>query len=118
MAKSLQNDVENILAPFKVAIGGKYPQVCNQVASMLGRLQVTTIDGDWQCSARGILSTKDTHKAAMPLNDARSILVRFGLQLGKLSKDGDFKIDADIPKVCIAFVEKVESVKTEIPATS
>ena len=113
MAKNLQADVANMLQPFRSEIGsdGKFTAVCNNVASFLGRQQVTTIDGDWECSAKCKLVSKDKNEMQLPLNDARSILIRFALNLNKLAKAGEFEVNATLPKQCIAWIDKVEAAK-------
>lgn len=112
MAKNIQADVENILVPFHAAIGeNRYKAVCNNLASWLGRQHITTIDGDWDCSAKMKLTSKDKNEMQLPLNDARSALLRFAMNINKLSKAGEFTVNASLPKVCTTWIEKIEEQK-------
>lgn len=99
MAK-LQENVENLFAPFRGAIGNDvaFDTICNQTAAMLGQLKIETTEGDWKVTPKGILTQGTKNKAALPMNNPASHLFACGLELAAVSKLRDVVINASIPK--------------------
>lgn len=108
MAKKLSEQVENILVVFKGAVSNDaaFTKMVNDTASMLGRQQVTTVDGEWKTGANFKLSAKDTHKVQLPPNSPCTILFYFGLRLKEITTAGEFVVNASIPKAAQAYVDQ------------
>ena len=106
MARKLSEQVSSVLQPFADAIGDeKFQAICNDVASMLGRQQITTVDGEWKAGAGLKLSAKDTHKIQLPMNNPAAVLFWFGIRLNEVANAGKFTIQASLPDSCKAWVE-------------
>jgi hypothetical protein len=102
------------LAPFKSTMGVHFDKVCNDIGANIGRIEkdVVTKHGDWTCGTKGKLQSKDGHVLQLPLNAPWTVLVRFGLQLTAIAKNGSsdepaytMTIDADIPAEAKSWYE-------------
>lgn len=97
------------LKPFAQILGEHYGKIVADVSAMLGRVkaeELKTERKEWKISAKCVLSSSDGFKIALPLNNPAAILLRFGMNLNELSKSGEMAIQAEIPKVCQAWVEQ------------
>ncbi len=107
MAKKLSEQVENVLTPFRASIGElAYPSVVQDVSSMLGRQQITTVEGEWKAGAGLKLAARDQHKMQLPANNPAAHLLWFAIRLNEVSTAGEFKINASVPKACEAWITK------------
>ena len=111
----LQENVEAILSSFKSAIGTdfRFKLVCNQVASMLGQVKIETTEGRWKVSATGILTQGSKQKAKLAMNNPAAQLFRYALALDELTEQGEFQLDAELPKACRAWITKLPQIKDE-----
>jgi hypothetical protein len=99
--------VEKAIAPFKNAIGDTaFPKVCNDIRSMLGRVEKDIVlkDGDWKAGASFKLSRKNGETIPLPPNNPATILLCFGMRFNELAKSADCEIEAGIPAQCKAWV--------------
>lgn len=112
MSKLTNLKASVILNAFKSEVGNHFDKLCGDVDSNLGRLEkdIVTKAGDWKCGARGSLISKDGHKLQLPLNAPWATLVRFGLQLNEIAKNGSslepayaMEINAILPAECEAW---------------
>lgn len=89
-----------VFAPFKSALGNHFPAICEIAKRELGRVakDVKSTQGGWKCSDKGILTSKEGHKLALPLNNPLWILVRFGMQLSDIASKGDFDGNYEVAK--------------------
>jgi hypothetical protein len=110
MAKKLSEQVASLLHPFLGALGDKFDKTVADCASMLGRQQVTTLEGEWKTASGMKLSAKDSHKMQLPLNNPTSHLIWFAIRLREVSVAGDFVITATLPKACEAWIANMELV--------
>lgn len=126
-----------VFAPFKAALGACWDKVCNDTKAFLGRLEkdITTKSGDWKVTNTGKLRSKDGNEVQMPLNNPISVLVRFGMQLTDIAKNGGFAgqyklnedrtevlhigIEAGIPSECQAWIDQMrKDVKQGVVAST
>ena len=116
----LQENVAAILSSFATSIGNTYrfKLVCNQVASMLGQVKIDTTEGRWKVSATGILTQGTKNKAKLPMNNPAAVLFRFALALDELTEQGEFQVDAELPKPCRAWINNLpQSASDTTPVT-
>lgn len=100
--------VENALSPFRAAIGKNFDKICNDVRSLLGRVEKDIVlkDGEWKAGASSKLTRKNGESVQLPLNNPATTLLCFGMRLNELSKAGQFEAVAGIPKDCQSWVEQ------------
>lgn len=113
MSKLTNLKASVILACFKNEVtDAHFTKLCNDVDSNLGRLEkdIITKAGDWKCGTKGALVSKDGHKLQLPLNAAWATLVRFGISLNEITKNGSslepeyrMEIHATLPSECEAW---------------
>jgi hypothetical protein len=112
----LQDGVSELFACFEQAIQQPaYDIVVNQVSAMLGQLKITTVEGDWAVSAKGILSLKSKSQANLVMNDPRSILYATALELRVVEKTRNVTVKCDVPTKCVDYVKQV--IRKEQPVT-
>ena len=101
-------NVSEAISPFERALGPDYNKIVRDIKSLLGNVakDVTVKHGDWKASAKFKLTAKDGVSVQLPMNNPASIMLCFGMRLNEISVSGKFDIQADIPKECLAWVEK------------
>jgi len=99
---------EIALRAFAVALGNEFAGICAVAKTKLGNWEkdIKSEVGDWKCSAKCVLVSKEGHKVQMPPNDAIAILLKFGMRLNEIAEAGQFDVDAEIPKDCSAYVDE------------
>jgi hypothetical protein len=112
--------VEKAIAVFKTAIGETaFPKVCNDIRSMLGRVEKDIVlkDGDWKAGASFKITRKNGETIPLPANNPATVLLCFGMRMNELAKAGDFDCQAAIPAQCKAWVtEHSRKVETTVKA--
>lgn len=109
MAK-LSETVQTVLAPFESIIGvEKFPTVKHQVSSLLGEVKLTTEDGRWKVSTKGIVTQGSKTKGALPMNNPAAILFRFALAIEEFTQAGEFELQAtSLPKLCRDWIKNIQ----------
>ena len=104
--KNIERNVTALLQPFKQAIGdAKYPSVCHDIASLLGKVDWTEEEGAIKCSAKGIVSQGNKLKGSMPPNSPATILFSFACNLrAACGKDTGVSVVATLPDKCEAWI--------------
>ena len=108
MAKKLSEQVKDILSIFNGAIGNDagFEKICNDTAAMLGRCQITIVDGEWKAGSGFKMTAKDSHKVQLPPNSPNAILFHFGLRIREICNAGEMAANVSIPKQAQAYVEQ------------
>lgn len=109
MSNKLQNlNVRAALEVFPEITGKVLDEVVSDIVSLLGNesKNMTSVVSDWTISDKGILSTKEGYKLPLPLNNSATVLLKFAMQLTKIAKNGNFTVDASVPKACTAWFEQ------------
>lgn len=115
MAK-LQDGVSELFSCFEKSIPEPaYSVIVNQTSAMLGQLQITTVEGDWTVSAKGILALKSKSQANLAMNDPRSILYATALELRAVEKMRNVTVKSDVPAKCVDYVKQVLAKKPTAP---
>lgn len=116
-----------VLAPFKSAMNSHFDKVCADVQSNLGRLEkdIITKSTDWQCGTKGAIVSKDGHKLQLPLNAPWATLLRFGLQIGNIIKNGSSDepkyvmiIESELPAECVSWFKQNYETKRAVEVSS
>lgn len=113
MSKLANLIVANHLAHFTSIKGEVLNEVKSDIMSLLAKEETNLVSnvGDWKISEKGILSTKEGHKLALPINNSAVVLLKFGMQLSAIAKAGGLKdkplvIDCEVPATCDAWLEQ------------
>jgi hypothetical protein len=99
--------VENAIVVFRTAIGETaFPKICNDIRSMLGRVEKDIVlkDGEWKAGASFKITRKNGETIPLPANNPATILLCFGMRMNELAKAGDFDCQAAIPTQCKSWV--------------
>jgi hypothetical protein len=104
---NLNPEVE--LSVFADALGSLFPKIVADTKAMLGDIkaeEITGKQGGWKCSAKGVLTSKEGYTVHLPLNNPKTTLLRFGMNLTALATAGTFDIRAEIPKECEFWIQE------------
>lgn len=107
MSKLNNLNPREVLSVFSVALGDSFDKIVNDVASMLGRItdkEIIAKHGEWKAGAKFKLTSKEGYSVQLPPNNPATILLCFGMRLGELAHNGQFDVQADIPKMCVDWV--------------
>ena len=121
MSKLANLNVQAHLMHFSDLQGDVKTEVVSDILSLLGNEEGKMLSkvGDWKMSDRGILSCKEGHKLALPLNNPAVILLKFGMQLSAICKAADITIQAEVPKTCESWLktksEKIAARRSAAP---
>ena len=116
MAKLIET-VQTVLSPFETVIGAdKFPVVKHQLASLLGEVKLSTDEGRWKVSAKGIVTQGSKTKGVLPMNNPAAILYRFALALEELTEGGEFELTAvTLPVKCRDWIKNIQVNKPTTP---
>ena len=109
MAKIDTFDCAGKLAPFKIALGVLHDEVLSDCKAFVGdhEKDVVIKSTGWKAGAKGKFTSKDGYTLTLPLNNPLTILLNFGGKLADIAGDGEFILDAELPKLCSGwFTEK------------
>ena len=108
MAK-LQDGVESLFSPFNAAIGNpdKFKRVCNQTASMLGKIELNTEEGEWRAAWNGKVTQGSKTKGVLPMNNPAARLFVIAKRLQEVTVNGEFVVNASIPKTCKDWIDHI-----------
>ena len=122
---------QTILAPFKSALGDHFSAVCHIARVSIGEIakDVKSKQGSWKFTSRGMLTSKEGHAVAYPLNNPLWILLRFGSQLTEIANNADCGgvftinektsevehcgIEAGIPRLCEDWFQQFAKAQKE-----
>ena len=105
MAKIDTFDCAGKLQPFKTTLGVLFDEVLSDCKAFVGdhEKDVVTKSTGWKAGAKGKFTSKDGYTLALPLNNPLTILLAFGGKLADIAGDGEFKVTAELPKLCNAW---------------
>lgn len=114
-------DVEVELSPFENSLGKSFDKVVGDVKAVLGRIQdkeIETKNSGWKATAGFKLKSRDGYTIQLQSNNPAVQLLCFAMRLNELAANGEFTVQADIPKNCVAWIEQHKlSAKAEtVPA--
>lgn len=106
MSKLANLNIANHLAHFSSINEEVRKEIISDIASLLGKEESNMVSkvGGWKMSSKCILQSKEGHKLTLPANNPAVILLKFGMQLSEISDNGEMSINAEIPKLCDAWI--------------
>lgn len=106
MSKLANLNIANHLNHFSSLHPEVKQEIVSDIASLLGKEESNMVSkvGGWKMSSKCILQSKEGHKLALPANNPAVILLKFGMQLSEIADNGEMEVNAEIPKLCEAWI--------------
>lgn len=120
-------NIPNLYAPFREAIGAAFDKVCNDAKALFGRVDkdIKAEGGDWKVKgkvAKGEVANKAVYTLLLPANNPITPLTLAAMDVREVSKRHVMDIEAfqlPLPKACQAWIDnenKPKAAKTEAVA--